>query len=89
MAAAPGLCLHSFAFARVACGGAVQVESTLSLQAMQPRVKELQAKYADDPETLQLETARMYKEAGAPACLPACLCSGLALAALPPPAHGR
>ncbi|KAG2454439.1 hypothetical protein HYH02_001458 [Chlamydomonas schloesseri] len=41
-----------------------QVESTLSLQALQPRVKELQAKYADDPENLQLETARLYKEAG-------------------------
>ncbi|GIL68424.1 hypothetical protein Vafri_21704 [Volvox africanus] len=50
-----------------------QVESTLSLQALQPRVKELQAKYADDPETLQLETARMYKEAGVnplAGCLP-------------------
>jgi YidC/Oxa1 family membrane protein insertase len=49
------------------------VESTLSLQALQPRVKELQAKYADDPETLQLETARMYKEAGVnplAGCLP-------------------
>ncbi|GLC33769.1 hypothetical protein PLESTM_000109200 [Pleodorina starrii] len=50
-----------------------QVESTLSLQALQPRVKELQAKHADDPETLQLETARMYKEAGVnplAGCLP-------------------
>lgn len=50
-----------------------QVESTLSLQALQPRVKELQAKYADDPETLQLETARMYKDAGVnplAGCLP-------------------
>ncbi len=36
-------------------------------------MKELQAKYADDPETLQLETARMYKEAGVnplAGCLP-------------------
>ncbi|KXZ44976.1 ALB32 protein [Gonium pectorale] len=50
-----------------------QVESTLSLQALQPRVKELQAKYADDPENLQLETARLYKEAGVnplAGCLP-------------------
>lgn len=31
-----------------------QVESTLSMQAMQPRVKELQAKYANDPERLQV-----------------------------------
>ncbi|GFR49521.1 hypothetical protein Agub_g11564 [Astrephomene gubernaculifera] len=50
-----------------------QVESTLALQALQPRVKELQAKHADDPENLQLETARLYKEAGVnplAGCLP-------------------
>ncbi|WIA32054.1 hypothetical protein OEZ86_002906 [Tetradesmus obliquus] len=40
------------------------MESTLAMQAVAPRVKELQAKYANDPETLQLETARMYKTAG-------------------------
>ena len=32
----------------------VQVESTLSMQAMQPKVKALQAKYANDPERLQV-----------------------------------
>lgn len=42
----------------------LQMESTLAMQAVAPRVKELQAKYANDPETLQLETARMYKTAG-------------------------
>lgn len=50
-----------------------QVESTLSLQALQPRVKELQAKHANDTETLQLETARLYKDAGVnplAGCLP-------------------
>ena len=31
-----------------------QVESTLSMQAMQPKVKALQAKYANDPERLQV-----------------------------------
>lgn len=31
-----------------------QVESTLSMQALQPRVKELQAKYAGDQERLQV-----------------------------------
>eukprot|EP00882_Tetradesmus_deserticola_P014003 GHRQ01014879.1.p1 GENE.GHRQ01014879.1~~GHRQ01014879.1.p1 ORF type:complete len:407 (+),score=117.05 GHRQ01014879.1:237-1457(+) len=40
------------------------MESTLAMQAVAPRVKELQARYANDPETLQLETARMYKTAG-------------------------
>lgn len=31
-----------------------QVESTLALQSLQPRVKELQAKYAGDQERLQV-----------------------------------
>lgn len=39
-----------------------QMESTMAIQAMQPRVKELQAKYVNDAETLQLETARLYRE---------------------------
>jgi len=50
-----------------------QVQSTVSLQALQPRVKELQAKYANDQQALQLETARLYKEAGVnplAGCLP-------------------
>jgi YidC/Oxa1 family membrane protein insertase len=49
------------------------MESTASMQALQPRVKELQARYANDPETLQLETARLYRDAGVnplAGCLP-------------------
>lgn len=45
----------------------------MAIQALQPRVKEIQAKYAAEPETLQLETARLYKEAGVnplAGCLP-------------------
>lgn len=40
-----------------------QVESTMAVQALQPRVKDLQAKYSNDPERLQLETGRLYKDA--------------------------
>ncbi|KAF8071109.1 ALB3.2 [Scenedesmus sp. PABB004] len=40
------------------------MESTMAMQAVAPRVKELQARYANDPETLQLETARLYKSSG-------------------------
>ena len=40
-----------------------QVESSMQMQAMQPRIKELQAMYAADPERLQMEQARLYKEA--------------------------
>jgi YidC/Oxa1 family membrane protein insertase len=40
------------------------MESTMAMQAVAPRVKELQARYANEPETLQLETARLYKSAG-------------------------
>lgn len=50
-----------------------QVESTVSMQALQPRVRELQAKFANNPERLQMETARLYKEAGVnplAGCLP-------------------
>ncbi|MEW5297618.1 MAG: hypothetical protein WDW38_006791 [Sanguina aurantia] len=50
-----------------------QMESTIGLQALQPAVKELQAKYANSPENLQIETARLYKEAGVnplAGCLP-------------------
>ncbi|KAG1662589.1 hypothetical protein FOA52_002986 [Chlamydomonas sp. UWO 241] len=50
-----------------------QVKSTVAIQALQPRVKELQARYAAEPETLQVETARLYKVAGVnplAGCLP-------------------
>lgn len=50
-----------------------QVESTLSMQALQPKVKELQAKYANDAERLQVETAKLYQTAGVnplAGCLP-------------------
>lgn len=40
-----------------------QVESTTAMQALQPRVKEVQAKYKDDNERAQLEVARIYREA--------------------------
>ncbi|GJQ11397.1 hypothetical protein GpartN1_g3188.t1 [Galdieria partita] len=39
-----------------------QMESTLSMQAMQPKVKELQALYKDNPQLLNMETAKLYKE---------------------------
>ncbi|GAX80476.1 hypothetical protein CEUSTIGMA_g7915.t1 [Chlamydomonas eustigma] len=50
-----------------------QVQSSVAVQALQPRVKELQARYASEPENLQIETARLYKEAGVnplAGCLP-------------------
>jgi YidC/Oxa1 family membrane protein insertase len=49
------------------------MESTMSIQALKPRMDELKAKYESDPETLQLETARLYKAAGVnplAGCLP-------------------
>lgn len=49
------------------------MESTMSIQALKPRMDELKAKYENDPETLQLETARLYKAAGVnplAGCLP-------------------
>jgi YidC/Oxa1 family membrane protein insertase len=43
------------------------------MQALQPRVKDLQAKFANDPERLQVETAKLYQTAGVnplAGCLP-------------------
>jgi len=40
-----------------------QVESSIEMQSLQPKVAELKAMYANDPERLQMETARLYKEA--------------------------
>jgi YidC/Oxa1 family membrane protein insertase len=39
-----------------------QMESTLSMQALQPKVKELQSMYKDNPQLLNMETAKLYKE---------------------------
>eukprot|EP00873_Tetraselmis_striata_P009006 jgi/Tetstr1/429270/TSEL_019188.t1 len=50
-----------------------QVESTMAMQTIQPRVKELQERYKNDNERLQMETARLYKDAGVnplAGCLP-------------------
>lgn len=50
-----------------------QVESSINMQALQPRMKALQEKYKNDPERLQKETAALYQEAGVnplSGCLP-------------------
>jgi YidC/Oxa1 family membrane protein insertase len=50
-----------------------QVESTLATQALQPRVKALQAKYVEDKDALNVEIARLYKQANVnplAGCLP-------------------
>jgi len=39
-------------------------ESTQQMQKMQPKIKELQAKYKGKPQKLNEEMARLYKEAG-------------------------
>jgi len=50
-----------------------QVESTLAMQSLQPAIKSLQKKYAYDKERLQMETAKLYQDAGVnplAGCLP-------------------
>ncbi len=37
---------------------------TMKMQAIQPRMQELQAKYKDNPQKMQQETAKLYKEIG-------------------------
>lgn len=41
-----------------------QVKSMKAMQDLQPRMKALQAKYKDNPQQLQAEMAKMYKEMG-------------------------
>lgn len=50
-----------------------QVESTMAMQNLQPKIKAIQSKYAGDQERIQLETARLYQQAGVnplAGCLP-------------------
>lgn len=42
-----------------------QTRSTRALQVLQPEVKKLQAKYKDDPQTLQKELGELYRSHGA------------------------
>lgn len=51
-----------------------QAESTFGIQAIQPRLKELQAQLKDKPAELQAQTAALYQSAGVnplAGCLPA------------------
>ncbi|KAF8704987.1 hypothetical protein HU200_031237 [Digitaria exilis] len=41
-----------------------QVESTLAMQNLQPQLKAIQQRYAGNQERVQLETARLYRQAG-------------------------
>lgn len=50
-----------------------QVESSLAMQNLSPKIKAIQQRYAGDQEKIQLETARLYKQAGVnplAGCLP-------------------
>ncbi|KAI3830071.1 hypothetical protein L1987_04204 [Smallanthus sonchifolius] len=50
-----------------------QVESTLAMQNLQPKIKEIQQRYAGNQERIQLETSRLYTKAGVnplAGCLP-------------------
>ncbi len=50
-----------------------QILSTAGMQKIQPKMKELQRKYANDKETLNVKMAELYKEEGfnpAAGCLP-------------------
>ncbi|KAJ4843857.1 Inner membrane protein PPF-1, chloroplastic [Turnera subulata] len=50
-----------------------QVESTLAMQNLQPKLKAIQQRYKGNQERIQLETSRLYKQAGVnplAGCLP-------------------
>ncbi|XP_077212990.1 inner membrane protein PPF-1, chloroplastic-like [Tasmannia lanceolata] len=50
-----------------------QVESSLAMQNLQPKIKAIQERYAGNQERIQLETSRLYKQAGVnplAGCLP-------------------
>lgn len=53
-----------------------QVRSTRKMQELQPKIKELQKKYKNDPQRLNKETMELYQKAGANplgGCLPVLL----------------
>lgn len=53
---------------------AMQMKSMATMQKMQPQLKALQQKYRDDPQKLQQESMRLYKEHGTnpfAGCVPA------------------
>ncbi|XVF46503.1 hypothetical protein PTKIN_Ptkin03bG0032200 [Pterospermum kingtungense] len=41
-----------------------QAESTLAMQNLQPKIKAIQQRYAGNQERIQLETSRLYRQAG-------------------------
>lgn len=41
-----------------------QVESTMAMQNLQPKIKAIQERYKGNQERIQLETSRLYKQAG-------------------------
>ncbi|KAH7427578.1 hypothetical protein KP509_10G050200 [Ceratopteris richardii] len=50
-----------------------QVESSMAMQSLAPKVKAIQERYAGNQERIQLETSRLYKDAGVnplAGCLP-------------------
>ena len=47
--------------------------ATLKMQQIQPQIQELQAKYKNNPEKLNLETAKLYQEMGHNPLLSGCL----------------
>ncbi|KAJ7947671.1 Inner membrane protein ALBINO3, chloroplastic [Quillaja saponaria] len=50
-----------------------QVESTLAMQNLQPKIKAIQERYSGNQERIQLETSRLYRQAGVnplAGCLP-------------------
>eukprot|EP00276_Gloeochaete_wittrockiana_P017340 CAMPEP_0184350190 /NCGR_PEP_ID=MMETSP1089-20130417/37535_1 /TAXON_ID=38269 ORGANISM="Gloeochaete wittrockiana, Strain SAG46.84" /NCGR_SAMPLE_ID=MMETSP1089 /ASSEMBLY_ACC=CAM_ASM_000445 /LENGTH=445 /DNA_ID=CAMNT_0026682789 /DNA_START=46 /DNA_END=1383 /DNA_ORIENTATION=+ len=50
-----------------------QMTSAMAMQTLQPKMKAIQKRYANDPQKMQLETARLYKESGVnplAGCLP-------------------
>ncbi|KAF5744620.1 inner membrane protein PPF-1 chloroplastic [Tripterygium wilfordii] len=50
-----------------------QVESTMAMQNLQPKIKAIQQRYAGNQERIQLETSRLYRQAGVnplAGCLP-------------------
>jgi YidC/Oxa1 family membrane protein insertase len=42
----------------------MQFKSMLAMQGIQPKMKEIQARYKDTPEKMQAETMKLYKEHG-------------------------
>ena len=74
MPSAEKVALRATCTDRVTRGWDLQVQSTVSMQSLQPKVREIQSRYkGKDQQEMQIQIGQLYKDAGVnplAGCLP-------------------